>query len=198
MEHVRRVALRSADGEIVDPRAHQWIEPACAVDERTLALAEPPVIDIGCGPGRHVLALAERGLVTLGIDITPRAVAAARARGVSVLHRSVFDHVPGIGRWGTALLLDGNIGIGGNPTALLARVAELLRPKGITIVELEPPGAPTVPPAVQLELDGDLGPSFPWARVAADDLGALAREARLVPHKTWHDAGRWFATLARP
>lgn len=155
------------------------------------------MIDVGCGPGRHVLALAERGLITLGIDITPWAVAAARARGVSVLQRSVFDHVPGVGRWRTALLLDGNIGIGGDPVVLLARVAELLRPGGITIVELDPPGAPTVPPAVQLELDGQVGPSFPWARVAADDLGVLALEARLVPRETWHDAGRWFATLAR-
>ena len=40
--------------------------------------------------------------------------------GGPALRRSVFDPLPGEGRWGTALLLDGNIGIGGDPRALLA------------------------------------------------------------------------------
>ncbi len=50
----------------------------------------------------------------------------ARRHGVNVLERSIFDHVPGAGRWRTALLLDGNIGIGGDPVALLERLGDLL------------------------------------------------------------------------
>jgi SAM-dependent methyltransferase len=37
------------------------------------------VLDVGCGPGRHARALAERGLVVHGIDISHRFVELARA-----------------------------------------------------------------------------------------------------------------------
>ena len=74
-----------------------------------------PVLDVGCGPGRLVLGLAQRGTVALGVDPAPAAVALARSRGAPVLQRSVFDPLPGQGRWRTVLLADGNIGIGGDP-----------------------------------------------------------------------------------
>jgi SAM-dependent methyltransferase len=37
------------------------------------------VLDIGCGPGRHPLALARRGMAACGIDASPDFVALARA-----------------------------------------------------------------------------------------------------------------------
>lgn len=37
------------------------------------------VLDVGCGPGRHSLALAARGIEVLGIDISERFVAIAQA-----------------------------------------------------------------------------------------------------------------------
>jgi len=39
-----------------------------------------PVIDVGCGTGENALELASRGLEVLGIDASPRAVAAAEAK----------------------------------------------------------------------------------------------------------------------
>ena len=46
-----------------------------------------PVIDVGCGTGENSLELASRGLEVLGIDASPRAIDAARAkaseRGIS-------------------------------------------------------------------------------------------------------------------
>ena len=36
------------------------------------------VLDVGCGPGRHALALARRGVEVLGIDLSPEFVALAR------------------------------------------------------------------------------------------------------------------------
>src|SRR5271170_2626093 len=101
-----------------------------------------PTLDIGSGPGRLTLALAERGIPALGIDITAHEVGRAWSRGALVMLRDVFDRVPGTGRWATVLLADGNIGIGGDPAALLGRVAELLAPRGRAIVELEAPGVP--------------------------------------------------------
>ena len=94
-------------------RTHRWFEPLTHEDDAVLARAAGPVLDVGCGPGRHVLALAERGIVALGIDITPAALDLARSRGAPVLARSVFERVPGTGRWSSALLLDGNLGIDG-------------------------------------------------------------------------------------
>ncbi len=50
----------------------------------------------------------------------------ARSCGALALHRDVFATVPGTGDGGRgSLLADGNIGIGGDPDALLSRVAEL-------------------------------------------------------------------------
>ena len=60
----------------------------------------------------------------LGLDLSPVAVRLARARGAEAILRSVFADVPGAGRWRTALLLDGNIGIGGAPVPLLERARE--------------------------------------------------------------------------
>jgi SAM-dependent methyltransferase len=40
-----------------------------------------PVIDVGCGTGENALELASRGLDVLGVDASPRAIGAARAKG---------------------------------------------------------------------------------------------------------------------
>jgi SAM-dependent methyltransferase len=37
------------------------------------------VLDVGCGPGRHSLALARRGLDVVGVDLSPDFIALARA-----------------------------------------------------------------------------------------------------------------------
>jgi SAM-dependent methyltransferase len=168
-------------------------------DEHALRRAQAPVLDVGCGPGRHVVALAARGMPALGIDITPIALRAARARGALVLERSVFDRVPGAGRWGSALLLDGNVGIGGDPTSLLRRVLSLLRPGGLVLVELGAPSTSRPMRTVRFELAGRPGPWFRWATVPVDDLVALATRVGASVEERWcTDEGRWFATLARP
>ena len=53
-------------------------EVAFLVDELAL---EPGarVLDVGCGPGRHATALAERGIEVVGVDLSWRFVAVAAA-----------------------------------------------------------------------------------------------------------------------
>ena len=70
--------LRAPDGTALPAGAHRWLEPLTVEDDSVLSRAVGPVLDVGCGPGRHVLALAERGVVALGIDITPAALDLAR------------------------------------------------------------------------------------------------------------------------
>ena len=106
----------------------RWLGPLTAADTAVLDRTRGPVLDVGCGPGRHVLALARRGRLALGVDVAPAAVRVARLRGAPAIEACVFERIPGAGTWGSALLLDGNIGIGGAPVALLARLRELLRP----------------------------------------------------------------------
>jgi SAM-dependent methyltransferase len=188
--------LRTADGRILDLPVQRWFGPADRAERRALAHARGPALDIGCGPGRHLVALVERGVFALGIDISSEFLAAARRHGVNVLQRSVFDRVPGAGRWRTALLLDGNVGIGGDPEALLARTAELLRDDGTIIVETElDDGAPDVS-LVRAEFATGAGPWFRWTTVGPDRLREIASDVGLDVVERWDDDGRSFACVA--
>lgn len=192
------LCLRTTDGAVLGVDTERWLGDPPPEEEHVLDLAQGPVLDVGCGPGRHVLALARRGVVALGVDVTPAVVALARERGAAVLERSIFGHLPGRGRWGAALLLDGNLGIGGDVAALLSRLAGLLRPGGRVLAELERPSAPPAAMRVRLEHEGHAGPWFGWVRVGMDDLGDLAAGAGFEVVNTWTAGGRWFARLDRP
>ena len=112
-----------------------------------------------------------------------------------MLCRSIFERLPGEGRWRSVLLLDGNIGIGGDPVRLLTRIASLLAAGGVALVEVEPPGQPTRIGQALLETHHGPGPWFPWAWVSADDLHSIAAAADLQPVR-WHRLDRrWIGAL---
>lgn len=192
---VVEAVLRSLDGSTIPLLLDRWHGPPGPEELAALRDVVEPVLDIGCGPGRHTLALAARGVVALGIDAAPSVIATARRRGAPVLQRSVFDRLPGEGRWATALLLDGNIGIGGDPVELLGRARELLAPDGHVLAEVGPPGSVTGPCLVRVERDGLVGPWFPWATVGCDGIGAVAGAARLGLSALRERGRRWFARL---
>jgi SAM-dependent methyltransferase len=187
--------VERADGTARPLQARQWLAVAPG-DESLLRRCAGPTLDVGAGPGRLTVALAERGVPALAIDITPYAVALARSLGALALQRDVFGTVPGTGRWATVLLADGNIGIGGDPVALLRRARELLAPGGAVVTEVSPPGSGSAPERVRLRTEAGAGPWFPWAWVGADQIGALAAAAGLLVRQSWADAGRWFAVLS--
>ncbi|MEU9115783.1 methyltransferase domain-containing protein [Streptomyces sp. NPDC048483] len=187
--------LRRPDGWLLPLEVERWCAGADAADLSALRRCEGPVLDIGCGPGRLVAALAAQGSRALGIDVSEAAVARTAAIGGAALCRSVFDSLPDEGSWGTALLLDGNIGIGGDPRALLLRTAELLVPRGLLIVETT---AADVDERVQVRVDtghggrhGQDGPGglFPWARVGTPALLRHAAAAGWAPVEQWSVAG---------
>ncbi len=191
-------SLVTDGGERIDLAVDRWRTDPDDVERRLLAGVPDPVLDVGCGPGRIVAALAADGRVALGVDPSPAAIDEAGRRRAPALRRSVFDPLPGERRWGTVLLLDGNVGIGGDPVALLVRAAELLRPGGVVVAEVDPPGSPTRALTVRVESGGGAGPWFPWARVSADAFADVAAQAGLHPDEVTAGAGRWFARAARP
>ncbi|GAA0485196.1 methyltransferase type 12 [Paractinoplanes deccanensis] len=191
------LTLRDTHGREHRVDAAAWCRPERPGDDGLLGRCDGATLDVGCGPGRLTGALLGLGRPALGIDVSATAVRLARARGALALRRDVFAAVPGQGRWEHLLLADGNLGIGGDPAALLRRCRDLLAPDGRLHAEVEPPGAGSWSGPATLH-DGTAGSGAPlrWAQVAADDLAPLARAAGLLIRTSWTEAGRWFATLA--
>jgi SAM-dependent methyltransferase len=61
-----------------------WVHETAALNDKAIALLDPApgeaVLDLGCGPGRAVAAIAERGARVTGIDPSPVMISQARHR----------------------------------------------------------------------------------------------------------------------
>ncbi len=177
--------IEHADGRIEPPARCGAGSRGAPGDGSLLDRCTGPVLDVGAGPGRLTVALAERGIPALAIDITPYAVLLARSSGALALQRDVFGYLPGTGRWATVLLADGNIGIGGDPETLLRRARNLLRPDGTVVAEIGPPGVPARCELVRLRTPAGPGPWFPWASISADQVCTLGSATGLSATQVW-------------
>lgn len=173
----------------------RWAGALDEADRTVLARCVAPVLDVGCGPGRFVLALAEQGRAALGVDITPAAVWFTQRHGVAALHRDVFARTPGEGRWPTALLMDGNVGIGGDPERLLTRLRKVITGAGQLIVEVHPDPGTERHSTVRFSFDGRVGPAYPWAEIGLRALVRHARRAGYVVGEMWSVGERSFVLL---
>jgi SAM-dependent methyltransferase len=173
----------------------RWRGVADASDVDLVDRCLGPTIDVGCGPGRLTYELLRRGHYALGIDVTRGAVDLAQLRGAVALRRDVFQPVPGEGRWQSALLADGNVGIGGDPVGLLRRVGELISRTGRVVVEVAPNGDHVEVKQVSLSCGQLVSRPFQWAFVPASALEALAERASLRLLELSHAYGRTFGVL---
>ncbi|HWE56343.1 MAG TPA: class I SAM-dependent methyltransferase [Acidimicrobiales bacterium] len=201
------VHLLSTSGTTVLLDPSRWHAEPSHADLAVLDRAEDPILDIGCGPGRHAAELTGAGRDALGIDSSGAAVRVARRRGADAIQTCVFDAVPRTGEWATILLLDGNIGIGGAPGDLLRRCAELLRPGGRVLAEILAPDSTGRGERVKVVVRAAGGtasgvagehlatPWFEWATVSASHIGELARRVGFSVADVWCREGRWFAEL---
>jgi SAM-dependent methyltransferase len=175
--------VRRPDGQLLALPVQRWLSDADPCDAAMLDLCVDATLDIGCGPGRLTRALTDRGIGALGIDLSAEAVRLAQSRGVAALQADVFTPLPREGAWECVLLADGNIGIGGDPVALLRRCLSLLAPDGRMVVEVEPPGSGITVGRVHVSSHGLHG-WMPWASVAADHLPQVAAEAGLAVRRS--------------
>lgn len=148
-----------------------FLAPATVEEREALALTSGPLLDVGCGPGRIVRAAIDAGRLALGIDISSAAVVHANAEGLPVLRRSVFEPLPTEGAWGALTLFDGNVGIEGDPEALLKRCAGLLARTGRMVVETHPePERDRRFEARLIHPSGGSSGWFSWAEAGAETV----------------------------
>lgn len=137
------------------------------------------VLDLGCGFGRHLLALRERGLPAIGLDRSPALLAHGRelAHGVlrGALVRGDFRALPFRERaFGGVVMLFSSFGYfedDGN-ARVLAECARVLEPGGSLVLDLMNPARvrATLVPESSSERDG----------LVLRERRSLARDARRV------------------
>lgn len=174
-----------------------WCAEASVLERSLLQSLNGPVLDIGCGPGRMLSAAQSAGLTALGLDTSTEAVNRALNRGAAALQLSVFAAVPHPGRWQSLLLMDGNIGIGGNIPVLLRRCRQLVAPAGTLLVELDPDDDTDASYRAVLEDSyGKRSEPFSWARTGLSGLESRAKAAGWTVTLTQRLQGRVFCRLS--
>lgn len=175
-EHRTASRLLSECGLTIDLDIARFCDEPNRAERRFLKTLDGPILDVGCGPGRAAAFLRDRGVASLGLDISASLVELARENGALCVHQSIFDPVPFEGRWDQVLLLDGNIGIGGDPTKMLERLRNVVRPGGQAFIEVSLSG-PTRQLIVREHRHGATGEPFSWAVVSMDGIDDLLAQS---------------------
>jgi SAM-dependent methyltransferase len=167
------------------------------------------LLDVGCGPGRHAVLLAQAGLAVTGVDVSRRfldlAADSARAAGARASFFEVdarrmpfeaeFDAVISLCQGGFGLM-------GGDDSLVLRRMMEALKPGGVLMMTAfsalfearhpRPEANFDVDAGVIHELapikneEGDEVPMDLWTSVYTPrELRLLAIGVGLVPEQVW-------------
>jgi SAM-dependent methyltransferase len=120
-------------------------------ERELLADVEGPVLDLGCGAGRHALHLQERGLEVTGVDVSPGAVDTCHRRGLRDVRLSDLRTPPDDQPWRTVLLMCGNLGLAGGwdeTRALLSDLRDVCAPGALVVGDTVDPTLNTDPQSV--------------------------------------------------
>jgi SAM-dependent methyltransferase len=196
--------LRAAHGHRLPHDLAPYFTPPAGLEiaERALlALARGTVLDVGCGPARHARYLQQRGMRALGLDRSAGALAVARSLGLRhALHADALAG-PLPSGLGTALLLDGNLGLAGSlqgARQILGRLASACLPGGRLLVGGRAPAGATVRRLVlRVEYRGAVGPWFAWMQLSLAGMATLAASAGWRPETAVETGPRYLACLRR-
>jgi glycosyltransferase A (GT-A) superfamily protein (DUF2064 family)/SAM-dependent methyltransferase len=184
------------DEHVLPLDARRWCGRADEVDHLVVSRCRGPVLDLGCGPGRMVQALNESGIPALGVDMSAVAVNRARSRGALAIQARLAERLPAEGRWTTVLLMDGNIGIGGDVRALLQRCRSLVAPAGAIIAEVDSRPGWHETRRIRLTADGSGdGAELAWTRTGAAAVRQLAGPLGLQVVEEWSAGNRAFLAI---
>ena len=93
-----------------------------------LSTAGMMVLDIGCGPGRHVLGLQRRGHFVVGLDISSMVLGVCRERGGEWLVLGSSSRLPfRPGVFDTVLLMSNGLGLSGGTAETLGMLEDVRR-----------------------------------------------------------------------
>ena len=86
------------------------------IEKEAMKYVRGRVLDIGCGAGRIALYLQEAGHPVLGIDISPKAIAVCRMRGLKHTENLSITQVSSrLGEFDTIMMMGNNFGLFANP-----------------------------------------------------------------------------------
>lgn len=196
-----RCWIRWDDGDVAILPVRQWIgggDEDSGFDRSAVEMCSGATIELGCGPGRLIDRLTARGLPAVGVDQSITAVMLAQRRGAAVVRGDVFGPLPGMQCWQTVLLVDGTVGLGGDPARILSRAADLLIPGGRCVTEFDPLITGIRVGRVRLECGEVIGPWFHWARAGLDSAHRLAEQTGMAITETRRLGPRAIVLLRKP
>lgn len=108
------------------------------LEQRALNEARGKVLDVGAGAGCHALALQERGLDAMAVDISPLSCETMKERGVANVECVNIFNQRFQERFDTLLLLMNGTGIAGKLSRLpqlLSRLKQLMNPSAQILID---------------------------------------------------------------
>ena len=193
----RRLRLVASHGKRLPFELERWTGPADVADQGLLDRCTGATLDVGCGPGvwpRACPGAGSRSSVSTWLR-PPSSAPPHWAPAPCAVPCSTSCRVRAVG----TLLADGNVGIGGDPTRLLARTHALLSEGGRLVVEPEPVEVDEVVELALQAVDGTsaLSASFRWARLGVAATMRRGRAAGFTVEESWTSGGRCFVVLHR-
>ncbi len=117
----------TADGHIHENYFTELGEGDSDFPDRLLAL-DGPVLDVGCGSGKHALFLQRHDVPVTAFDVSPGAVETARERGIEDAHvADMFDMPYPTNRFPSLLANGTQLGLGGSIAGIRSLLCEFAR-----------------------------------------------------------------------
>lgn len=130
-ERVGRLRYRDGGRTAVHDVGETYFTPPWGLADDVVEWLErlaSPVLDVGCGPGKHALWFQRRGRRVVGVDVSRHAVRAARGRGVAEAAASDMFALPfRPDSFRSAVVVGTQLGLAGSLAGVRSFLADLAR-----------------------------------------------------------------------